>query len=145
MQVAIDAACIVIDLLLLLVAALLPKIFHQFFDLGIGFWQDVGLVAQTDVEQVVFLLGIHASASRLLLEGVEHGEGLLGMVIAYHLDVLHLVQRPLLGTGGEQDGKQCAEASKSGLPHSVNNLFLCCKGTKNQGKAQRMKRLVSPI
>ena len=64
------------------------------------------------------------------------GEGLLGMVIANLPDVLHLVQRPLLGTGGEQDGKQCAEASKSGLPHSVNNLFLCCKGTKNQGKAQ---------
>ena len=66
----------------------------------------------------------------VFLKGVAHGEGLLGMVIAYHLDVLHLVQRPFFGTGGEQDGKQCAEASKSGLPHSVNNLLTTAKVRK---------------
>jgi len=56
------------------------------------------------------------------------------MIIAYLPDVLHLVQRPFFGTGGEQDGKQCAEASKSGLPHSVNNLLTTAKVRKAKEK-----------
>ena len=73
------------------------------------------------------------------------GKGLLGMIIAYLPDVLHLVQRSLLGTGGEQDGKQCAEASKSDLPHRVNNLLSTAKVRKTKERPKGWNDLFHPF
>ena len=90
LKVAICAAGIEIDLLLLGDGTFCLEVLHQPLYLFVGAWHDVGLVAQPDVQQAVFVPGVLALAAHV--KRVKHRKRLPGVLVAEGLYLLHLLQ-----------------------------------------------------